>query len=65
MEQIGDEIRPGVPPAEHRCPNLKIRESTVPARSIMKSVWSRIGRRTIMCCLFIAALAVIWNLLGQ
>jgi hypothetical protein len=29
IEQIGDEIRPGVPPAEHRCPNLDIRESTV------------------------------------
>jgi hypothetical protein len=24
---------PGVPPAEHPCPNLDIRESTVPARS--------------------------------
>ena len=57
MEQIGDEIRSGVPPAEHRCPNLDIRESTVPARSNM----NRIDRRTIMCMLLIAALALIWN----
>jgi len=26
---------------------------------------NRIGRRIIMCMLLIAALAVIWNLLGQ
>jgi len=26
---------------------------------------NRIGRRTIMCTLLIAALAVTWNLLGQ
>ena len=28
MEQIGDEMRPGVSLAEHPCPNLEIREST-------------------------------------
>jgi len=26
---------------------------------------NRIGRRTIMCMLLIAALAIIWNLLGH
>jgi hypothetical protein len=26
---------------------------------------SRVGRRVVMCMLFIAALAVIWNLLGH
>jgi hypothetical protein len=34
----------------------------VPARSNMKSVWNRIGRRVIMCMLLIVALALIWNL---
>jgi hypothetical protein len=27
--------------------------------------WNRIGRSTIICMLLIAALAVIWNLLGS
>jgi hypothetical protein len=27
--------------------------------------WNRIDRRTIMCMLLIAALAVIWNLIGH
>jgi hypothetical protein len=30
----------------------------------LESRMNRIGRRTIMCMLLIAALALIWNLLG-
>jgi hypothetical protein len=36
-------------------------------RTTKKGRWrvNRIGRRTVMCMLLIAALAVIWNLLGR
>jgi hypothetical protein len=58
---------PGVPPAEHSCPNLDIRESTVPARSKCEvlGMEPRIGRRIIMCMLLIEKMALIWNLLGH
>jgi hypothetical protein len=34
-------------------------------RNVRSLEWNRIDRRTIMCMLLIAALAVIWNLIGH
>jgi hypothetical protein len=45
MEQIGDEMHPGVLLGEHPCPNLDIRESTGPARWSNPRRWPLGGPR--------------------